>query len=131
MLDGNTPSHDRSIRRASTIFLAAVVGVNLAYWGWRWATHETYESCLKDAARAAGGVARAYADLREICEERETARLLQSMPAVEPLNSLFDDLPMSSPQQRQKPAAQRELTDAEVFPSSSAGGPGAGSDTRP
>lgn len=100
----NSPAFNRQIKRNSTIFLAAVVAANVGYWGWRWATPETYEACLKEAARSANGVHRAYADLRAICAARDTARLAENTPSRSALPTpppgLFDDLPTAKPPDR-------------------------------
>lgn len=99
MIDGNTVINNQRIKRQSTIFFIAVVAINVVYFGWRWATYETYEGCLKDAAKAANSMPRAYADLRDICESREIERLIErapkkkvseELPSGKPL--LFDDL---------------------------------------
>lgn len=103
-MNDNSPAYNRQMKRHSTIFLAAVVAVNVGYWGWRWATNETYETCLKEAARSANGVARAYADLREICADREIARMDERLPPPKstpaPQAGLFDDLIPAKPPAR-------------------------------
>ena len=103
-MNDNSPAYNRHMKRNSTIFLAAVVAVNVGYWGWRWATHETYEACLKDAAQSANGVHRAYADLREICADREITRMNERLPAPKPAPApqagLFDDLIPAKPPAR-------------------------------
>lgn len=100
-MNDNIPAFNRQMKRNSTIFLAAVVAVNVGYFGWRLATHETYEGCLKEAAQSANGVHRAYADLRAICADRETARIAESLPPPKatpaPQAGLFDDLPTAKP----------------------------------
>lgn len=79
-------------KRNQAIVLAVVVAANLGYGAYRWATYETYESCLVQAAKSANGVHRAYADLRQICDDRELARMIEKAPGTKP-----------------------ELTDAQVF----------------
>ncbi len=79
-MDGNSPKYNQEMKRNGTIVLAVVIAANFGYWGWRWATHETFESCLVQAAKSANGVARAYADLRDICDDRELERLIEKSP---------------------------------------------------
>lgn len=79
-MDGNSPRYNWEMKRNSTIVLAVVIAVNFGYWGYRWATHETYESCLVQAAKSANGVHRAYADLRDICDDREFERMIEKSP---------------------------------------------------
>ncbi len=104
-METNSPAYNREMKRNSTIVLVVVVLVNVGYFGWRWATHETLESCLTKAAQAANGAHRAYADLRDICSERELARLIektQGKPMARQQEQtdkqvgLFDDLPKAT-----------------------------------
>lgn len=80
-MDRNTGQFNQEVKRNGTIVLAVVIAVNVGYWGWRWATHEDYEGCIKQAAKAANGVSRAYFDLRKICDDRQTERMIAAMPA--------------------------------------------------
>jgi hypothetical protein len=100
-MNENTHSFNSKMKRNSTLFLAAVAAVNVGYWGWRYATHETLESCLIKAAQAANGAPRAYADLREICENRELERQVAGQAGKELTDKqvgLFDDLPKAQKQ---------------------------------
>lgn len=92
-MNENTAGFNASIKRKSTIFLAAVLVVNVGYWGWRYATHETLESCLVKAAQAANGAHRAYADLSDICEQRELIRQTSGRELTDKQVGLFSDLP--------------------------------------
>ncbi len=88
-------SQDAKTRRYSALFVAAVALANLAYWGWNWATAETFEQCLRTAAKDSSGVARAYADLRRFCEEKELERQIAALPPPKPNTQSainFDDL---------------------------------------
>ena len=102
-MNGNSPAFNREMKRNSTIFLIVVIVVNVGYFGWRWATSETFESCIKDAAQAANGVPRAYADLRSICDDREFERMVAKFPPpkLKELKDkdvgLFDDLIPAKP----------------------------------
>lgn len=104
--DGGTSAHKRQIKHASTLFLIAVAIVNIGVFGWRWITHETYEDCLKQAAKASNGVAKAYRDLKDICADRETSRRLDAMQVQEPQIQISD---ASSANERQ------EVTDPEIL----------------
>lgn len=96
-MNENTPTFNQQRKREGTIVLTVVVAANLAYLGWRWANNETYEDCLKSAAKASAGVHRAYADLREICDNKETVRLIQQTPTPKrqaPTAAEFLDSPL-------------------------------------
>ncbi len=80
--DGGTERHRQEMQRNSRIVLGVVLAAGLGYAGWVFATYESYETCIKQAAKTANGVRSAYLDLRGICDQKEIRRLVETTPAT-------------------------------------------------